>query len=213
MTMSNEKKGRILILSGPSGSGKGTIVKELLKRRPDTTRLSVSATTREPRQEDVEGVTYCFYSKEEFGKLIENGGMLEYAEYCGNFYGTRRAPVEKALDEGIDVILEIEVQGAYNVKGVRPDAHMVFVMPPSARVLKERLTGRGSETEETLTKRLSTAVEEMDRAGGYDYILINDDLTKAVDELETVLDGELRNVESMEKFIKGVQNDVKTFCQ
>ena len=207
------KQGRILILSGPSGSGKGTIVKELLRRRPERTVLSVSATTRAPRKEDKEGFTYYFLTREEFDKLVSSGGMLEYTEYCGNCYGTPRAPVEKAAKKGMDVILEIEVQGGGNVKKVCPQAHMIFVMPPSAEELKRRLEGRGSETEESIRRRLQTAVGEMDHAADYDYILINDDLTAAVDELERAIDGGLRNVEDMTNFIKGVQNDVKAICQ
>ncbi len=213
MTVENKKKGTLIILSGPSGSGKGTIVKELLKRRRDSVMLSVSATTRAPRPEDTEGVTYRFFSKEDFLRLVEEGGMLEYAQYCGNYYGTPKAPVEEAVSRGIDVILEIEVQGAYNVKKVCPEAHMIFVMPPSAATLKQRLSGRGTETEDTLKARLSAAVTEMDRADGYAYILINDSLTEAVDELEQVIDGRLSNVADRINFVKGVQNDVKTLCQ
>lgn len=208
-----KKQGRILILSGPSGSGKGTIVKELLRRRPERTMLSVSATTRAPREEDIEGVTYYFLTREEFDALVSSGGMLEHAEYCGNCYGTPRAPVEEATKKGIDVILEIEVQGAAHVKEVCPEAHTVFVMPPSGEVLKKRLEGRGSETPESLRKRLSAAVGEMERAANYDYILINDDLSAAVDELEKVIDKGLKNVDDKLQFIKGVQNDVKTLCQ
>lgn len=210
--MKEQRKGRIIVLSGPSGTGKGTVVKELLKRHPDSMRLSVSATTRQPREEDVEGVSYWFYSREQFEEMIRTGQMLEYAEYCGNLYGTPKRPVEELAEKGFDVILEIEVQGGGNVKKICPEASMIFVMPPSAEELKRRLEGRGSETEESLKNRLSTAVKEMDKADQYAYILINDVLADAVDELEEAVNSGSRNVETMLDFVKGVQNDVKTLC-
>lgn len=207
------QKGRIIIISGPSGTGKGTIVIEYMDRRAFRTKLSVSATTRSPRPTDVEGETYFFYTKERFLSEAENGGMLEYAEYCGNYYGTPREPIERWSNEGKDVILEIEVQGGLNVKSKNSDVLMVFVMPPSAEVLRDRLTGRGTETEETLNARLTAAIREMDEAEKYDYILVNDNLSDAVDELERVIDSGLRNVDDMMNFVKGVQNDVKTLCK
>lgn len=207
------KKGKVIIISGPSGTGKGTIVIDYMKRRADRTKLSVSATTRNPRPTDVEGETYFFYTKEKFLSLVENGGMLEHAEYCGNFYGTPREPIERWANEGKDVILEIEVQGGLNVKSKDNDVLMVFVMPPSAEVLKSRLVNRGTETEETLNARLTAAIREMDEAEKYDYILVNDNLSDAVDELERVIDEGLRNVDDMMNFVKGVQKDVKTLCK
>ena len=136
-------KGVLLIVSGPSGAGKGTVCSEYIKRRPETF-LSVSATSRSPRPGDEDGVTYFFKTRDEFEKLISDDGLLEYAEFCGNYYGTPKAPALRAMEEGRDVILEIEVQGAYKVKEKCPDAVLVFVLPPSPEILRERLTGRGT---------------------------------------------------------------------
>lgn len=207
------KQGKLIIISGPSGSGKGTIVAEYMKRRPERTALSISATSRAPRPGDEEGVTYFFYTRERFEEIASAGGMLEYAEYCGNLYGTPREPVERANEAGKDVILEIDVQGGFNVKKQSPEALLVFIMPPSADLLKKRLTGRGTETEESIAKRLSAAGGEMRCAEKYDYILVNDDLSEAVDELEKVIDGGLRNVDDMMNFLEGVLKDVETLSK
>ncbi len=207
------KQGKLIILSGPSGTGKGTIASEYMKRRADRTVLSVSATTRAPRGGDAEGVTYYFYSRERFEAEAAAGGMLEYAEYCGNLYGTPKKPVEEALRSGKDVLLEIDVQGGFKVKAQSPEALTVFVMPPSAKELERRLSGRGTESSESIRKRLAAAVGEIECAGRYEYILVNDVLGEAVGELEKAVDGGLRNVSDMMSFVEGVLEDVKTLSK
>ena len=206
------REGRIVLLSGPSDSGKGTLVQALLDREGGRVRLSVSATTRAPRPGETHGVQYYFYSHEQFRALIERGEMLEYAEYCGNFYGTPRGPVEQALAAGQDVILEIEVQGALQVKAKCPQARMIFVVPPSAAELERRLRGRGTEADEVIRKRLRTAHAELAQAGNYDYILVNGDLQAAVEELAAAIRSEETNVQEKQAFIKGVLNDVDAIC-
>ena len=208
-----KEKGDIIIISGPSGCGKGTIVNAFFESKPKNAMLSVSATTRAPREGEKEGVHYFFKTKEEFKELIENGKMLEFTEYCGNFYGTPLEPVLKATENGIDVILEIEVQGAQKVKKLCPQAYLIFIMPPSARELKRRLSGRGSETPESLKKRLTRAAEEMDFSKNYDYVLINDDLQDAVRELTSVIGDPVRNIDDKIEFVKGVRKNVKAISK
>ena len=151
-----KKRGLLVVVSSPSGGGKGTILKELF-RRNENLKMSVSATTRAPRPGEEHGVHYYFITKDEFKTNIENHAMLEYAEYCDNFYGTPKAPVEKWLEEGHDVVLEIEVQGGRQIKKVAPDCVSLFILPPSLKVLEKRLRGRGTETEEVIEKRLAAA--------------------------------------------------------
>ena len=207
------RKGNIIIISGPSGCGKGTIVNAFFERKPHNAMLSVSATTRAPREGEEEGVHYYFKTKEEFEKLIDSGKMLEYAQYCGNFYGTPLDPVKKANENGSDVILEIEVQGAQKVKDRCGEAYLIFIMPPSARELKRRLQNRGSETPQTLRNRLARAAEEMEFAKNYDYVLINDDLKDAVSELKSVIDRPVRNIDDKINFVKGVRKNVKAISK
>ncbi len=179
-------KGLLIVVSGPSGAGKGTICAEYCKRHPDVF-LSVSATTRKPRPGEQDGVHYFFYSKEEFEEMIQNNELLEWAQYCENFYGTPKKYVEQALQEGRDVILEIEVQGALNVQSRFEGGIYVFVLPPAPEVLADRLRGRNTETEEVVQKRLTRALEELPLMNHYDYILENDDLGEAVDNLERIV--------------------------
>lgn len=207
------KKGKIILLSGPSGSGKGTIVNEFKKMYEDKIYLSVSATTRSPREGEIDGVSYYFISKEDFKQRIKENRMLEYAEFCGNFYGTPAEPVLVSLEEGKNAILEIEVQGAYQVKENYPEARMIFVVPPSAAVLRDRLVGRGTETAEVIKKRLFTAVSEIEKAFNYDYILVNDDLNEAVKELAEVIDSDINNVSQKKEFLEGVIEDVKALSK
>ena len=169
------QKGLLLIISGPAGSGKGTIVKELLEAYPEEFCLSVSATTRAPRPMEQHGVHYYFIDKEEFEKRIAEGGMLEYASYCGNYYGTPAEYVKKKLDEGKNVILEIEVQGALKVKEALPETLMVMVTPPDFKTLEARLRGRGTNTEEDILNRLATARVELSNIERYDYAVVNED--------------------------------------
>ena len=179
-------RGTLLIFSGPSGVGKGTVVKEL-RRRSDRIRLSVSATTRNPRPEDVEGVTYYFKTMEEFETMIGRDEFLEHAVYSGNRYGTPAGPVDELLEQGCDVILEIEVQGALQVMERRPDAVSVFIAAPSFAELERRLRGRGDTSGEDLERRLRTARVEYTLAPKYDYIVVNDRVERCADEVMAIL--------------------------
>lgn len=181
-------KGMLIVVSGPSGCGKGTILAELLKN--DKFFYSVSATTRSPRPGETDGVNYCFLSKESFEQLIAEDGMLEYAAYCGNYYGTPGKPVEDMLSAGKHVILEIEVQGAMKIKEKCPDAVFVFILPPSLKELKRRLGKRGTESEDVIEKRLGKSAEEIGQAYKYDYALINGDLDTAVSDLKAIIRAE-----------------------
>lgn len=183
------KKGKLVVYTGCSGVGKGSIMKELLKRN-DNIKLSVSCTTRPPRDEDTEGVTYYFVSKDRFKQLIDEDGFLEYAEFCDNFYGTPRKPVDDLLNEGYDVFLEIEVDGGMQVMKKRPDCVSVFITPPSVEELERRLRGRGSEDEETINKRMARAEEEMEFEKYYKYSVLNDDVNRAAEEILSILKSE-----------------------
>ena len=179
-------RGKTFIISGPSGVGKGTIVKALLQER-ENIYLSVSATTREPRQGEEDGVHYHFIDAARFRELIEEDALLEYAEYVGNFYGTPKRFVDRAMEAGQDVILEIEVQGAAQVSAKRPDAVTIFVVPPSWEVLEQRLRGRGTDSEEKLQKRLVRAKVELQAAARYQYMVINDTVEQAVREVCAIM--------------------------
>lgn len=167
------KKGLLVVVSGPAGSGKGTVNKQLLDTGDFA--FSVSATTRAPRPGEVDGVNYHFISKEEFEKRIETGDMIEYTSYCGNYYGTPRKEVEEVLAEGKNIILEIEVNGAVNVKKQYPDALMILLLPPSFAIQEARLRGRGTETEEKILLRLAESKTEVERFGEYEYVVYNRD--------------------------------------
>ena len=191
-----KNRGLLVVFSGPSGCGKGTVLKEL-QRRSASVFLSVSATTRSPREQEIDGVHYYFLSTQQFEKLIQENGMLEYAAYCGHYYGTPQAAVEKQLDQGHDVILEIEVQGALQVMEKCREAVSIFVLPPSAEELEKRLVGRQTEDAETIRKRLLKAGEEMKLAEKYDYIVVNEDVAKTADEIEAILTAEKRKQSRM----------------
>lgn len=180
------RRGNLFVISGPSGAGKGTLVSRLMEAVPDA-RLSISATTRKPREGEVDGVHYHFSTHDEFMELVDEDGFLEWAEFAGNCYGTPRSFVEQSMAEGAQVILEIEVQGAFQVREKMPDAHLVFIEPPSLEVLEERLRGRGTEDEEAVLRRLATARVELSRKMEYDIRLVNDDLERAVDELIAIV--------------------------
>lgn len=176
------RKGNLFVISGPSGAGKGTLVARLLEMVPDTW-VSVSCTTRSPRAGEQEGVHYYFKTRDEFMGLAENGGLLEWAEYSGNCYGTPRQVVEQRIAEGAQVILEIDMQGGFQIRQKLPQAHLVFIEPPSMEVLEARLRGRGTETEEAISARLEAARLELSRKMEYDYLLVNDDLDVAAQKL------------------------------
>ncbi|MDD7149024.1 MAG: guanylate kinase [Lachnospiraceae bacterium] len=182
------RKGIIIVVSGFSGAGKGTLMKKLTEVY-DTYALSVSMTTRAPRPGEQEGRDYFYVSREEFERRIGRDGFVEHAEYCGNYYGTPRDYVERQLEAGRDVILEIEIQGALEIKKKFPTALLLFVMPPSAAELKKRLIGRGTETEEVIDRRLRRAVEEAQGIEEYEYIIINDDLDTCVKEMHSLIQG------------------------
>ena len=180
-------KGLLIVISGFSGAGKGTVMKKLMEDY-DQYALSISMTTRAPREGEVHGREYFFTTREQFEDKIKEGGFIEHAQYCGNYYGTPKDYVQEQLDAGKDVILEIEIQGAMKVKEQFPDAVLLFVMPPSIAVLHQRLVGRGTETEEVIVERLVRAEEEAVGIEGYDYIIINDDLDTCVKELHELLE-------------------------
>ena len=181
-----KNKGILYIISGPSGVGKGTICKAITKKRDDIS-VSVSATTRAPREEDVEGVTYFFKTVEDFRKMIADDKFLEWAEYNGDYYGTPLDLVNEKLDKGHDVILEIEVQGALKVMEKRPEAVTIFIAPPDEAALYERLRNRGSETEEQIERRVKAAEAELRQKDKYEYLVINDVLETAVSEVENIM--------------------------
>lgn len=176
------RTGNLFVVSGPSGAGKGTLVARLLEAVPDSW-VSVSATTRAPRQGETDGISYYFLDREEFLRRAEDDGFLEWAEYAGNCYGTPRASVEQMMAQGKQVILEIDVQGAFQIKEKIPQAHLVFIEPPSLEVLEERLRGRGTETDDVVEKRMKAARVELSQKMRYDKRLVNDDLETAVAEL------------------------------
>lgn len=181
-------KGLLIVVSGPSGAGKGTVVGELIKN--EGYALSVSATTRSPREGETDGVNYFFKTIDEFKKMIADNDFLEYAEFCGNFYGTPLPYVRQMLDEGKNVILEIEVKGAFQVKRSLPEAVLVFLAPPSLGELENRLRGRGTEAEEVIQRRMKRAAEEMELFAEYDYIVVNTEVEKAVSDIRSIVTAE-----------------------
>lgn len=195
-------KGLLIVVSGPSGCGKGTILAEILK--DEKFFYSISATTRNARPGEIDGVNYHFLTKDKFEELIENDGMLEYASYCDNYYGTPRKPVEDMLNEGKHVILEIEVQGAMKIKEKCPEAKFIFILPPSLKELRRRLNKRGTESEDIIEKRLNEAAGEIKQAYKYDYALINGELSDAVNDLIAIIRAEELNLKNTKEIIDEV---------
>ena len=207
-----KQKGILIVLSGFSGAGKGTLVKKLLKTY-DNYALSISMTTRQPRTGERDGVEYFFTDKEGFEEKIRENGFIEYASYCGNYYGTPKAYVEEQLEAGRDVILEIEIQGALKVKEQFPESLLLFVTPPSAAELERRLVGRGTEASEVIAKRLARASEESEGIEAYDYIVVNDNLDVCVEELHRLVDAARSAPVRREAFIKEIREELKGFAK
>ncbi len=208
--MSNPSaRGMLIVLSGPSGSGKGTIIKSLLNSRRDTV-LSISVTTRQPRPGEIDGIHYFFRTREEFLEMISSGDLLEYAEYNGNFYGTPEESIKKWLAEGKNVLLEIEVQGAEQVMDHRSDLVSIFITIPSMEELERRLRDRGTENEDTIRGRMEVAKRELTRAFRYDYVVLNDEVDLAVGRINTIIDAEKMRYSRMEKTVLEVLQDAQT---
>ena len=199
--------GILIILSGPSGSGKDTVLNKLVENRDDI-KVSVSMTTRDKREGEIDGFHYYFVDREYFERKISDNKVLEYAEYAGNYYGTPKAPVDEMLSNGKAVILKIEVQGAEKIRKIYSDVISIFLMPPSMRVLEERLRARNTEDEETINHRLVIAREEMKKAPEYDYVVINDTVENAVAGIETIIRSERLKTSRNKKMISEVINNV-----
>lgn len=200
--------GLLIVLSGPAGVGKGTVCSALRSQMPDIV-YSVSATTRQPRQGEVEGVNYFFKTREQFKSMIANDALLEYAEYVGNYYGTPREFVEQTLAGGKDVILEIEVQGALKVKEKFPKAIFIFLLPPSLEELKQRITGRGTESQDTINTRMNVAIEEMSLLCHYDYAVMNDEIDAACERIRSIIVAEHCRRERFLHYAVGMQSAIE----
>lgn len=203
-------KGVLVVVSGFSGAGKGTVMKSLMGKY-DNYGLSISATSRNPRSGETEGVEYFFKTREEFEKMIEEDKLIEYAEYVGNYYGTPKEYVEQRLSEGQDVILEIELQGALQVKEKMPETVLIFLAPPTAVELENRLRGRGTEDEETIKGRLKRATEEAEYMKKYDYVLVNDDLETCVKDLHGIIQSEHWKSDRNSDFIVNMRKELEIF--
>lgn len=202
-------KGNLIIISGPSGSGKDTVLSEVFKLHPEI-RLSISSITRDMREGEVQDGKYHFISREEFEKAIENNEMLEYNVYQNNYYGTPKAPVERAIEEGAEIVLEVDVNGAKNVLKQFPEAISIFIMPPSFETLSNRLSSRGTESNEQIKGRLKAALDEIKSADIYDYIVVNDVLSEAVADVISIIVSNRSKKERQINLIKEVLEDAKS---
>ena len=205
-------KGVLTVVSGFSGAGKGTVMKRLIQKYDDYA-LSISVTTRKPREGERDGIEYFFKTKEEVEAMIENDEFLEYARYVDNYYGTPRFYVEEMLAKGKNVILEIEIQGAMQIKAKNPEAVLVFVTPPSFEELRNRLVGRGTETADVIESRLRRASEEAEGMPSYDYILVNDQVEDCVDRLHQIILSERSKAQRNEEFINTIQQEARIFMK
>ncbi len=203
-----KQKGILIVVSGFAGTGKGTIMKGLLAKYSEQYALSISMTTRAPRPTERHGVEYFFSTKEAFEEKIAQNGFIEHACYCDNYYGTPKDYVEEQLNAGKDVLLEIEIQGALQVKKKLPETMLVFIMPPSAKVLYERLKGRGTETDEVIRQRMFRAVEESQGIEQYDYILVNDDIDTCVESLHQMIQSEKNSAFRNIAFIENIRKEL-----
>lgn len=201
--MTEKERGQLIVLSGPSGAGKSTVLAEVFRRR-DNLHFSVSYTTRAPRAGEQDGVNYNFVSREEFERMIADNELLEYAEYVGNYYGTSLKVIHDKLDAGVDVLLDIEVQGAAKVRQLCPDALFIFIAPPSFEELSRRLHGRQTDSEEVIAGRLEKAKVELKEIPKYDYLVINDQIAQAADEFVSILTAAECRVENRKNMLKGV---------
>lgn len=201
-------KGILAVVSGFSGAGKGTLMRELLARYSEQYALSISATTRKPRTGEEHGREYFFITREEFEQMIEADALIEHASYVGNYYGTPKSYVLEQMEAGKDVILEIEIQGALKVKEKFPDTLLLFVTPPSAEVLEQRLRGRGTETDEVIRDRLKRAVEEAEYMEAYDYILVNDELDLCVEEMHRLIQAQHQKTSQNLEFIAEMKTEL-----
>ncbi len=195
-----KRKGCLIVVSGASGTGKGTVCAQLMKKRPSL-RYSISATTRNPRNGEQDGVQYYFHTRESFERLINDGGLLEWADVYGNYYGTPKAPVDKFLEEGQDILLEIDTQGALNVMEKMPEGIFVFLLPPSMEELERRLRTRGTDSEEVILRRLDAARGEVNAAKKYRYVVVNDVVENAVDTIDAILTAEHASVANNQELL------------
>ena len=194
-----KKTGQIIVISAPSGAGKGTVIAELLKNDDKTRWLSVSATSRAMREGEKEGINYYYITEEDFKEKIENDYFLEYTNYAGNYYGTPKESIKKKLDQGIDVILEIEIEGATNIKKLIPEALFIFIMPPSLKDLIKRLKKRGTESNDKIIKRFHEAYKEINEVTKYNYVVVNDKIEDTVDTIESIIKAEKCRVDRIEE--------------
>lgn len=194
----SKKTGQVIVISSPSGGGKGTVIAELLKRKKNLW-LSVSTTSRPIRTNDIPGTTYNFVSKEEFEKKIEEGYFLEYTNYVGNYYGTPKGQIKEKLDQGIDVILEIEIEGASNIKKLLPESIFIFIMPPSIKTLVKRLKKRNTDSNDKLLERFHKTYKEINDVTKYNYVVVNDTLEDIVDKVEAIIKAEKCRVDRIEE--------------
>lgn len=193
-----KKTGQVIVISAPSGSGKGSVINGLLERNKGLW-LSISTTSRKIRTNDIPGVTYNFVTKEEFEQKVEEGYFLEYTNYAGNYYGTPKGPIKEKIEEGTDVILEIEIEGASNIKKLIPESIFIFIMPPSLKTLVKRLKKRGTDSNDKIIERFHTAYKEINEVSKYNYVVINDELDQAIAKVEAIIKAEKCRVDRIEE--------------
>lgn len=204
-----KSRGQLIVISGPSGCGKGSVIDKVLKNTDLNLWLSLSMTSRQIRDNDIPGETYNFVTKEEFEKKIEEDYFLEYAEYSGNYYGTPKSTIEEKLENGTDVILEIEIQGALKINEIRKDAIFIFILPPSMRELKRRLEGRNTETKEKILKRFKTAYREINEVSKYNYVVINDEIEEASKKINSIIEAEKCRVDRIEEtYLNSLEEEI-----